>query len=136
MIDNDGWEHTFGDLLTIHDYESDASVWQTRYATLDSVLAMRPGGRSLFASGHSYHGQPIIVSEYGGILLATDTAEDSQAWGYSSDRDPKAYAAHIARLNAQLLQSPLVQGYCYTQLCDSRQSKMDCLRTTASPKCL
>lgn len=134
VIDNDGWEHTFGDLLTIHDYESDASVWQTRYATLDSVLAMRPGGRSLFASGHEYHGQPIIVSEYGGILLATDTAEDSQAWGYSSDRDPKAYAAHIARLNAQLLQSPLVQGYCYTQLCDVETEQNGLLTYDRQPK--
>lgn len=134
VIDNDGWEHTFGDLLTIHDYESDASVWQTRYATLDAVLAMRPGGRSLFASGHEYHGQPIIVSEYGGIFLATDTAEDSQAWGYSSDRDPKAYAAHIARLNAQLLQSPLVQGYCYTQLCDVETEQNGLLTYDRQPK--
>ena len=134
VIDNDGWEHTFGDLLTIHDYESDASVWQTRYATLDAVLAMRPGGRSLFASGHEYHGQPIIVSEYGGILLATDTAGDSQAWGYSSDRDPKVYAAHIARLNAQLLQSPLVQGYCYTQLCDVETEQNGLLTYDRQPK--
>lgn len=134
VIDNDGWEHTLGDLLTIHDYESDASVWQTRYATLDAVLAMRPGGRSLFASGHEYHGQPIIVSEYGGILLATDTAEDSQAWGYSSDRDPEAYAAHIARLNAQLLQSPLVQGYCYTQLCDVETEQNGLLTYDRQPK--
>lgn len=134
VIDNDGWEHTFGDLLTIHDYESDASVWQTRYATLDAVLAMRPGGRSLFASGHEYHGQPIIVSEYGGIRLVTGTAENARAWGYSSERDPKAYAAHIARLNAQLLQSPLVQGYCYTQLCDVETEQNGLLTYDRQPK--
>ena len=60
VIDNDGWEHTFGDLLTIHDYESDASVRQTRYATLDAVLAMRPGGRSYLPPGTAITASPLL----------------------------------------------------------------------------
>lgn len=131
VVDNDGWEHTCGDLLTIHDYESDARVLHDRYAQLYSILKYRPAGKELYACGHAYAGQPVIVSEYGGICFVQDGTD---GWGYSNDSDPQEYTGHIAALTAELLDSPHVQGYCYTQLCDIETEQNGLLTYDRRPK--
>ena len=55
-------------------------------------------------------------------------------WGYSSDSDPQEYARHIAELTAELLHSSLVQGYCYTQLCDIETEQNGLLTYDRIPK--
>ena len=130
VVDNDGWEHTCGDLLTIHDYESDPAVLRARYASAESILRSAPGGKSLYAQGFAYQGQPILVTEFGGICFAGGT----DGWGYSHDSDPQKYAQHIAALMAELRQSPQVQGYCYTQLCDIETEQNGLLTYDRKPK--
>ena len=72
VVDNDGWEHTCGDLLTIHDYEGNASVLLERYMEMERILKYRPGGKDLFAYGYGYVERPVIVSEYGGVRFAQE----------------------------------------------------------------
>lgn len=117
VIDNDGWEHTCGDLLTIHDYESCQDLLRQHFTDLDTVLALCPGGRSLFAKGWGYQGQPILVTEFGGIRYAPESAEKG-SWGYCDTSSAAAFTEKYAQLTRALLESPVVQGYCYTQLTD------------------
>ena len=131
VVDNDGWEHTCGDLLTIHDYESDAEALAQRYADIARIEAYMPAGKSLYVGGHAHNGQPVIVSEYGGICFVQ---QGTDGWGYCSDNTPQAYAQHIASLNAALLRSPYVQGYCYTQLCDIETEQNGLLTFDRKPK--
>lgn len=131
VVDNDGWEHTCGDLLTIHDYEGNASVLLERYAEMERILKYRPGGKDLFTYGYGYVERPVIVSEYGGVRFAQ---EGTDGWGYSSDNDPHNYVQHVASLTAALLRSPHVQGYCYTQLCDVESEQNGLLTYERKPK--
>lgn len=131
VIDNDGWEHTSGDLCTIHDYESDEKVFLNRYSSRESILKFSPGGRALYADGFAYSGQPIIVSEFGGICFSADS---TQGWGYSTDTGTDKYVAHICALMGALLDSPYVQGYCYTQLYDIETEQNGLLYYDRRPK--
>lgn len=117
VMDNDGWEHTCGDLLTIHDYSSSGESLRKHFASVDSVLALAPSGRSVFADGYHYLGQPILVTEFGGVKY-TPASDVAHSWGYCEANSPEAYAKKVAELTRALLDSPLVQGYCYTQLTD------------------
>lgn len=116
-MDNDGWEHTCGDLLTIHDYSTSGKTLDAHFANLDSVLALTPGGRNLFANGYGYQGQPILVTEFGGVKYAP-RSDLARSWGYCEEQDPEAYTKKLAELTGALQGSSLVQGYCYTQLTD------------------
>lgn len=117
VMDNDGWEHTCGDLLTIHDYSTSGEILRNHFASLDSILALTPGGRSLFADGYSYRGQPILVTEFGGVKYAPQS-DLARSWGYCVENDLQNYTQKYAELTTALLESPRIQGYCYTQLTD------------------
>ncbi len=118
VISNDGWNHTFSDLLTIHDYADKGETLEKRYADLKTVLASTPGNRTLFAQGHSYSGQPILVSEFGGIAYRKGRTD---GWGYSEATSDEDFLSRYRSLVTALLSSPLVQGFVYTQLCDVEQ---------------
>ena len=44
-------------------------------------------------------------------------------WGYCETDDAENYTAKYAELTQALLDCPLVQGYCYTQLTDVEQEQ-------------
>lgn len=117
VMDNDGWEHTCGDLLTIHDYSPTRELLKKHFESMESVLTMTPGGRSLFADGYGYRGQPILVTEFGGVKYAPES-DLARSWGYCEENDLGAYTRKYAELTRAILDSPLIQGYCYTQLTD------------------
>lgn len=117
VMDNDGWEHTCGDLLTIHDYSPSGETLRKHFESLDSILSMTPGGRSMFADGYGYMGQPIMVTEFGGVKYAPES-DLARSWGYCVEDDLDAYTKKYAVLTKAILDSPLIQGYCYTQLTD------------------
>ena len=127
---NDGWEQTDTDILGIHDYESDPTVLQRRYGTLEEALSFRPAGRPLFVGGSKYAGQPILVTECGGI--AFDTGADG--WGYTNADSEEAFLRAYAGIVGALRRSPVVQGFCYTQLTDVQQEKNGLLDFDHRPK--
>lgn len=133
VLDNDGWEHTCGDMLTIHDYTSDSDVLKQHFASMESVLSLCPGGRSLFADGYSYRGQPVLVTEFGGVRYAPKS-ETERSWGYCEADDAAEFTRRYAELTKALLDSPLVQGYCYTQLTDIETEENGLLTYGREPK--
>jgi len=118
VISNDGWEHTCTDLVTIHDYDWNRETLKERYKSLENILQFKPGGRPLFANGWKYQGQPILVTEFGGISYKKGNWE---GWGYSSATSDEDYAERLNNVISPLLESPWVQGYCYTQITDVEQ---------------
>ncbi len=118
VISNDGWDHAQTDLLTIHDYEFKKDILDARYASVESVLAAKPAGRGLFARGWEYTGQPIIVSEMGGISYQKSEWE---GWGYSNAISDEDFIERYYNVITPLIESPVVQGFCYTQITDVEQ---------------
>ncbi len=131
VIDNDGWEHTCGDLLTIHDYEWRSEVLKERYSTLERVLSSMPADRPLYVKGYDYNRQPVLVTEFGGISFITG---DENGWGYSTATAPEDFLKRYEDVVAPLLASPVVQGFCYTQLTDVEQEKNGLLNYDRSAK--
>jgi beta-galactosidase/beta-glucuronidase len=109
---NDGWEHARTDLCTLHDYGAPADL-RRRYATLASAL--EPSGRPEppYLKGYAYQGEPVIVSEFGGMAL-----EGSGGWGYETTAGAAELIDRYRELVAALMAPGPVEGFCYTQLTD------------------
>jgi len=133
VIDNDGWEHACGDMLTIHDYESSVAVMGDRYASLESILEFLPNGKKLYVGDKQYNNEPIIVSEFGGIRFSQGEAEEN-SWGYSVDETQNGFVEHFRGLVNALRRSKHVQGYCYTQLTDVETEQNGLLTYEREPK--
>ena len=131
VISNDGWEHTCTDLLTVHDYEWQREVLEKRYSSLENILQFTAAGRPLFANGWEYVGQPILVTEFGGISYQKG---DSEGWGYSNAVSDEDFAKRYNDVIAPLLASPYVQGFCYTELTDVEQEINGLLTYDREPK--
>lgn len=115
VISNDGWHHTKSDIVTIHDYESSHDVLEERYASLNRIIDSTPGERTIFANGFQYQGEPIIVSEFGGISF--NKGKDN-GWGYSRSTDENDFVTKYQAVVSAIMESPFVQGFVYTQLSD------------------
>lgn len=118
VVYNDGWEHMTTDMLTIHDYESRQEVLEQRYSSVESTLKFMPAGKPLFVGGASYQGQPIIISEFGGIAYKKSEWE---GWGYSGADNEEDFLKRLKAVLDPMFSSPVIQGYCYTQLTDVEQ---------------
>lgn len=136
VISNDGWEHTLSDITTIHDYEANPEVLEERYRDADTIEAMLggigPSGRRMFVGMHRYEGQPIIVSEFGG--MAFDADKDGSTWGYSSVSNPEEFASIIGQMCKVLGPESGLIGFCYTQLTDTMQEANGLLDENRNPK--
>lgn len=132
VVDNDGWEHIGGDMLTIHDYESSPAVLEKRYSRTASILEFSPGGRYLYANGSKYAGQPILVTEFGGIKFAGN--DETRSWGYSEAATAEEFVEKLRGIIAAVQGSPAVQGYCYTQLADIEREENGLLTFDRRPK--
>lgn len=131
VISNDGWEHALSDLCTIHDYGSDTAVLTSRYSEMTELLAFQPSERPIYAPGCAYQGQPILISECGGIAYQVS---EEKGWGYTCANSAVDFGESYGRLINTLLSVPLVQGYCYTQLTDVEQEINGLLTFDREPK--
>jgi beta-galactosidase/beta-glucuronidase len=121
VITNDGWEHTVSDIITLHDYEEEGEAFFARYAArLEAMLDNRvPHNRvkSVFAEGYGYRGQPVIISEFGGIAFNGGTG-----WGYGSRVNSKEeFIRRFRVITTAIKKIDQICGYCYTQLTDVQQ---------------
>lgn len=131
VISNDGWEHMQTDLLTIHDYEWREHVLTERYSETEKAISSRPAGRCLLVGGTKYEGQPVLVSEFGGIAFKKS---DWEGWGYSGASNETDFLSRLEAVFRPLHQSPVVQGFCYTQLTDVEQEINGLLTYDRKPK--
>jgi beta-galactosidase/beta-glucuronidase len=132
VVSNDGWEHMKTDLATIHDYESDQEVLEDRYSTVDKTLiSTRSHSKPVFVGGVEYEGQPILVSEFGGIAFKKN---DWEGWGYSGAENDEDFLNRLKAVVEPLLHTPSLQGICYTQLTDVEQEINGLLTYDRTPK--
>lgn len=121
VITNDGWCHTISDIITIHDYKQDYNELKKIYIdNLQQVLNNKiqyNNHHDLFVENYKYEGQPIIISEYGGISLAKD-----KGWGYGKEAfNEEEFLERFTTLTNTIKKIPNISGYCYTQLTDVYQ---------------
>jgi beta-galactosidase/beta-glucuronidase len=131
VISNDGWEHTKSDMCTIHDYESDKEILKERYSQVESAIQSTPGNRYIYVPGFNYNGEPIQITEFGGIAYKKS---DWEGWGYSGATNDQEFEERYYKVVSGLLESPLVQGFCYTQLTDVEQEINGLLTYDRQPK--
>jgi beta-galactosidase/beta-glucuronidase len=136
VIGNDGWEQIVTDVLTVHDYSTCATTLRQRYGDDDAVeetfRRAQPGYRSLLLPGMQRGGQPVMVTEFGGVTYDTD-ADD--CWhGYAAVTNSEELLERYRSLVDALIDSAAVAGFCYTQLTDTVQEKNGLLTENREPK--
>jgi hypothetical protein len=85
----------------------------------------------LTLAGHEHAGQPIMLTEFGGIALSADPGT---TWGYSRGADASELRARYGRLMAVVNASPMFAGFCYTQFADTYQEANGLLYADRTPK--
>ncbi|HEX7986263.1 MAG TPA: glycoside hydrolase family 2 TIM barrel-domain containing protein, partial [Duganella sp.] len=137
VIGNDGWEASATDILGIHDYDADPVRLRQRYEVADPVRTLfdqrRPGGRILTLDGFPHRGQPIVLTEFGGIAYDT-RASGQRTWGYSRATDAVSFLAQYRALLEAVSEATMFSGFCYTQFTDTFQETNGLLNADRSPK--
>ncbi|SDN90768.1 glycoside hydrolase family 2 protein [Alkalicoccus daliensis] len=133
VIVNDGWEQTISDIISLHDYEEDGKSFIDRYQDKDHLLSNKVSHnleKYPFAKGYEYQGQPVIISEYGGIAF-----KDEQGWGYGNQvTSEKEFLERYQNITDAIKQIPYISGYCYTQTTDVQQEINGLLDENRVPK--
>ncbi len=136
VISNDGWEHTVSDIITLHDYEEDGERFLNRYLThKEEILRTQLyhcGHKSAMANGYSYEGQPVILSEYGGIAFAD---KQQGEWGYGNAvKSEEEFLLRLQKITSAIYQVPYIVGFCYTQVSDVEQEVNGLMRENRTYK--
>ncbi|MBN2696254.1 MAG: glycoside hydrolase family 2, partial [Bacilli bacterium] len=86
--------------------------------------------RSIYAKGFNYHGEPIVLSEFGGIAFR----HDANGWGYTAVKSETEFLSTYGRLLGDIKASACLAGFCYTQLTDVFQETNGLLTFDRKPK--
>ncbi|MFP7476931.1 glycoside hydrolase family 2 protein [Terribacillus saccharophilus] len=139
VISNDGWELTRSDICAIHNYNHGSGEEKAKYqlfknslATKESILHAQPALRGIYADGFEHQGEPILLTEFGGV--GYKVGEDS-GWGYTSVKSEKEFVEDYRRIMEAVYSSDILHGYCYTQLTDVEQEINGLLTYNREPKC-
>ncbi|RJG22248.1 hypothetical protein D3872_05630 [Massilia cavernae] len=137
VIGNDGWEASATDILGIHDYEGDPEKLRAKYEVADPVRTLfdqrRPGGRILTLDGFPHRGQPIVLTEFGGIAYDKSSTV-VYTWGYSRANNEQEYAELYSKLLQVANETFMFSGFCYTQFADTFQEANGLLTADRVPK--
>ncbi len=145
VISNDGWEHGTTDLWTVHDYEARGEVLAARYdvgreALLALVDGVGPAGRRIRLPGAPERGQPVMVTEFGGVKWSAGSAP-ADAWGYSEASGADDFAARVEEILDGVRAGVMggrrtegLAGWCWTQLTDTLQECNGLLTEDREPK--
>jgi hypothetical protein len=128
-LSNDGWEHTHSDLCTVHDYRGPEALAH-RLGSVERLLTSPDHGMRVYADGHTHSGQPILVTEYGGIFR--DTPVDG--FDYAVVDSDEEFLRRLRALTSALLESPIISGFCSTQLSDIEHERNGLLTADRKPK--
>ena len=117
-IDTSGNYHVMTDIFDLHDYDQNPETFGRRLGRFvtEGVLENHCNNRQ------TYGGQPVFISEYGGIKWDIDGGIES--WGYGNG--PESEDEFICRyqgLTDAILDNEKMFGFCYTQLYDVEQEK-------------
>lgn len=139
VVNNDGWEMTKTDIVAIHHYGhgTEEEQWKRQIFSRDltdlsTMLHTLPAYRRLFADGYSYEGQPVMLTEFGGIRYAP--GDSGNGWGYTNSSTPQELLEQLRQLFHMVTASPYLSGFCYTQLTDVEQEENGLLYADRTPK--
>lgn len=120
VVSNDGWEHTLSDILTLHDYVENGDEFLKRYADKEPIVNNQiafNNNKYAFADDYHYDGQPIIISEFGGVALKNEAG-----WGYGNqESSEESFIKRLQDIHQAIKQTNYIVGYCYTQITDVQQ---------------
>ncbi|HYE40208.1 MAG TPA: glycoside hydrolase family 2 TIM barrel-domain containing protein [Ramlibacter sp.] len=139
VIGNDGWESSATDIIGIHDYDSNLEHIRQRYGPEVEPEKLfdrrRPGGRVLTLDGYPHQGQPIMLTEFGGITYQAHAEEGvKKTWGYTEIKDAETFARMYEQLLETIIHTALFSGFCYTQFADTFQEANGLLHADRTPK--
>ncbi|HEU4708233.1 MAG TPA: glycoside hydrolase family 2 TIM barrel-domain containing protein [Methylophilaceae bacterium] len=139
VIGNDGWESSATDIIGIHDYDAKLDQLAQRYGADSSPEQLfdrrRPGGRILTLDGYPHRGQPIMLTEFGGISYPCGAeATDKKNWGYSAATNAREFGRRYQELMQVVTKISLFSGFCYTQFADTFQETNGLLCADRTPK--
>jgi len=137
VIGNDGWESVATDIIGIHDYAADPKVFVRRYGSAEEIPNIfrreRPNGRLLTIDGFPHAGQPLMLTEFGGVALNRPD-RDAVTWGYARSETAERFAEQYRALVETVQAIPLLAGFCYTQFADTYQEANGLLYADRTPK--
>lgn len=138
VISNDGWAMTETDICGIHNYAHGNEHETKKYAyfkqslrTREDLLHRISNAWPIFAKGFSYAGQPILLTEFGGIGF---DVSGRPGWGYTSVSNEVAFLKDYQRIMDAVYESVGLWGFCYTQLTDVEQEINGLLTYERKPK--
>ena len=139
VIGNDGWESSATDIIGIHDYDANTEHMRQRYGSEIEPEQLfdrrRPGGRILTLDGYPHRGQPIMLSEFGGIAFqGTPEPGVKKTWGYTRAESEEEFARLYEELLHTVIHTALFSGFCYTQFADTFQEANGLLHADRTPK--
>ena len=133
VIVNDGWEHTVSDIIALHDYEEFGEAFLERYKDKNRIVnneIPHNKGKYAFAEGYEYKGQPVMITEYGGIAF-----NDESGWGYGNQvNTEEEFLTRYRNITDAIKSIPYISGYCYTQTTDVQQEINGLLKVDRTPK--
>jgi hypothetical protein len=122
VISNDGWELTKTDICALHSYQhgakDDCRQYELFKQCLGDINQMYKIVEKLpYAKGYFYNGEPVILTECGGISVG----EDAKGWGYTNSKTKEDFILEYERVIDAIYSSDLICGFCYTQATDVEQ---------------
>ncbi|MGH2561751.1 MAG: glycoside hydrolase family 2 protein [Thermomicrobiales bacterium] len=136
VIGNDGWEHFASDVWGIHDYALEAETIRARYGSADAVARsirdVHPYHRPIVLNGVESKGEPVMLTECGGIDLVPDAGNPDGLPRRAADADD--FLDRFSAVLDAILACPTIQGFCYTQLTDVEQEKCGFVTADRRPK--
>ena len=126
-IDTSGYVHFETDIFDTHDYEQNTKTFRKNYEKLITDGELYDGQKD----NQKYEGQPIFISEYGGIQWS----EDKNSWGYgNAPKTPEEFKLRFKELTEVLMQNEKIFALCYTQLTDVEQEQNGLYTYNRQPK--
>ncbi|MDC9823771.1 glycoside hydrolase family 2 TIM barrel-domain containing protein [Devosia sp. ZB163] len=135
VISNEGWEHTFSDIIGVHDYTQHGSQLTDRFGSKEAIEAtlgtFKPNRKRqrLFEDDRD---QPVMLTEFGGISFHPAAGQN---WmGYATVGSEEEYLGILRDLFSAIYASPELSGFCYTQITDTQQEKNGLYDEHRNPK--
>lgn len=135
-IDSSGSCHVATDMFDFHDYEQNVDKFEEYLRPLcdEGIPVDQLARNPVYSHRHKYNGDPIFVSEYGGIKWDVENS-NANSWGYG--KGPKTEEEFIKRykdLTHTIMKEPKICGFCYTQLYDVEQEQNGLYTYSRKPK--
>lgn len=122
VIDTSGNYHVRTDIYDVHDYAQ--AEFEKMFEELDNNIVKDQVYRR-DPNRQSYKGEPLFISEYGGIKWDAEAGNDRKvSWGYgNAPTSEEEFIQRYKDLTECLLKEKKVCGFCYTQLYDVEQER-------------